>query len=156
MNETVVIKTPFTKLALVFELDVLVSIDLFSKKKLLAAQSVEARNVCQQINDYCSKQLFNFKFDVELQLKGTLFQKKVWQALQKIPAGQVVTYGELAKQLNTSARAVGNACRANPIPLLVPCHRVVSKTGLGGFAGSQSGAPMKIKRCLLEHEGYSV
>ncbi|MCK5644156.1 MAG: methylated-DNA--[protein]-cysteine S-methyltransferase [Gammaproteobacteria bacterium] len=156
MTENVVIKTPFTKLALVFESGVLVAVDLFSRKKLLVAQSVDARNVCQQINDYCSKKLFNFAFDVEVKLKGTLFQKKVWQALQKIPAGQVVTYGELAKQLNTSARAVGNACRANPVPLLIPCHRVISKTGMGGFAGSQSGEPMRIKRWLLEHEGYSA
>ena len=89
-------------------------------------------------------------------MQGTPFQKKVWLALQKIPAGQVMTYGELAKQLKTSARAVGNACRANPMPLVIPCHRVVAKSGLGGFSGSQEGAPIKIKKWLLEHEGISL
>ncbi len=156
LTESAVIKTPFAKLELVFESGVLVAVDLFSRKKLLLAESDEAKYVCQQVNDYCSKPLPHLAFDIELQTKGTLFQKKVWQALQEIPAGQVVTYGELAQQLKTSARAVGNACRANPVPLVIPCHRVVSKTGIGGFAGSQEGLPMRIKRWLLEHEGISI
>jgi methylated-DNA-[protein]-cysteine S-methyltransferase len=67
-----------------------------------------------------------------------------------------MTYGELARQLNTSARAVGNACRANPIPLVIPCHRVVSKSDIGGFSGSRNGAPVKSKTWLLGHEGISV
>ena len=156
ITESVVIKTPFAKLGLIFESGVLVAVDLFSRKKLLPPESDEAKHVCQQVNDYCSKQLPNLEFDIELQAKGTLFQKKVWQALQKIPAGRAVTYGELAQKLKTSARAVGNACRANPIPLVIPCHRVVSKMGMGGFSGSRDGLPMKIKKWLLEHEGASV
>ncbi|MDH5389435.1 MAG: methylated-DNA--[protein]-cysteine S-methyltransferase [Gammaproteobacteria bacterium] len=154
--ESAVIKTPFTKLELVFESGLLVSVDLFSTKKLLLAKSDHAIKTCQQVADYCSGQLPDLAFHVELQSKGTLFQQKVWQALRQIPAGQVKTYGELAQQLNTSARAVGNACRANPIPLLIPCHRVVSKTGIGGFSGGRDGAPLKIKRWLLDHEGVSV
>ena len=156
VTESAVIKTPFAKLELVFELGVLMRVDLFSRKKLSQPTSDVAKNVCQQVNDYCSKQLPNLEFDIERQAKGTLFQKKVWRALQKIPVGQVVTYGELAQQLKTSARAVGNACRANPVPLVIPCHRVVAKTGLGGFSGSRDGLPMKIKMWLLEHEGVSV
>ena len=154
--ESAVIKTPFTKLELVFESGVLVSVEFFSKKKLFLAKSDKAKNVCQQIADYCTRQLPDLAFDVEMQSRGTLFQRKVWQALRLIPVGQVMTYGELAKQLNTSARAVGNACRANPIPLLIPCHRVVSKTGIGGFSGSRDGSPLKIKKWLLDHEGVSV
>ena len=154
--ENVVIKTPFAKMALMFESGVLVAVDLFSQEKLLPPKSKQAKQACQQIHDYCSKQLPNFEFDIELTVMGTPFQKKVWRALQQIPVGQVLTYGELAQQLKTSARAVGNACRANPIPLVIPCHRVVSKSGMGGFAGSRDGVPMKIKTWLLDHEGVSV
>ena len=156
VTEHAVINTPFTKLELVFESDVLVAVDLFSRKKLLQPKSDRAKNICQQVDDYCSNQLPGLEFDVELQSKGTLFQKKVWQALRRIPAGQVMTYGELAKQLKTSARAVGNACRANPVPLLIPCHRVVAKSGMGGFSGSRDGLPLKIKTWLLDHEAASV
>lgn len=83
---------------------------------------------------------------------GTPFQRRVWRALQEIVPGQRLTYGELAARLGTSARAVGGACRANPLPLLVPCHRVVAAHGLGGFAGDREGARLEVKRWLLEHE----
>ena len=62
-------------------------------------------------------------------LRGTAFQKRVWEAMRKIPAGSVQTYGELARKLKTSARAVGNACRRNNLLLVVPCHRVLPKGG---------------------------
>ena len=97
-----------------------------------------------------------FKLDLNLELTGTTFKKRVWAVLQKIPAGKVKTYGEVAKQLNSSARAVGNACRANPIPLIVPCHRVIAKTGIGGFSGEINGASIDRKRWLLAHEGVSL
>jgi len=90
----------------------------------------------------------NFKFSVPIQLNSTPFQQKVWQALQEIPSGETRTYGELAKLLNTSARAIGNACRANPIPIIIPCHRVVSKTGLGGYSGKTVG-DLLYKKCYL-------
>jgi len=83
---------------------------------------------------------------------GTAFQQRVWRALRRIPPGRVKTYGELARALGTSARAVGGACRANPIPILIPCHRVVSARGDGGFMGMTRGRAMTIKRRLLEHE----
>ena len=78
--------------------------------------------------------------------------QRVWQALKQIPAGESICYGELAKQLGTSARAVGNACRANPLPIVVPCHRVVSASGLGGFMGQTQGAELTVKQWLLKHE----
>ncbi len=96
------------------------------------------------------------EFDLNLELTGTTFQKRVWAVLQKIPAGNVKTYGDVAKQLKSSARAVGNACRANPIPLIVPCHRVISRTGIGGFSGETKGASIDRKRWLLAHEGVCV
>jgi methylated-DNA-[protein]-cysteine S-methyltransferase len=94
--------------------------------------------------------------DLPLHLAGTPFQQRVWAALRAIPAGRTRTYGELAAELGTSARAVGGACRANPCPVLVPCHRVVAATGLGGFAGDRSGRKLAIKRWLLAHEGVRV
>ena len=95
-------------------------------------------------------------FTVPLVLPGTAFQQRVWTALQAIPAGAVLTYGELARRLDTAARAIGGACRSNPIPILIPCHRVVSRQGLGGYAGEVTGDPLGIKRWLLRHEGVDT
>lgn len=95
-------------------------------------------------------------FGVPLAPVGTAFQRKVWEALQAIPPGTVLTYGELARQLDTAARAIGGACRSNPIPILIPCHRVVGRQGLGGYAGEVAGDPLAIKRWLLRHEGVVV
>lgn len=83
-------------------------------------------------------------------LTGTEFQKRVWRALKDIPVGQVMTYGELAGKLKTSSRAIGQACRTNPICILIPCHRVIAAKGLGGYMGHQR--QLQIKRWLLEHE----
>lgn len=94
----------------------------------------------------------NFSFDLPIKLQGTPFQQRVWQALTAIPRGTALTYGELALLLGSSARAVGGACRANPLPLIVPCHRVVSAQGLGGYAGQTEGETFDIKRWLLEFE----
>lgn len=88
---------------------------------------------------------------IPLRPGGTEFQKRVWQTLQEIPSGVVNTYGHIAKLLNTSSRAVGQACRRNNIPLFIPCHRVVSKQGLGGFMGGYRH--VERKSWLLRHEG---
>jgi len=90
---------------------------------------------------------------VALAPEGTTFQQRVWKALRAIPAGTVLTYGELAARLGTAPRAIGGACRSNPIPILVPCHRVVARQGLGGYAGEVTGDPLNVKRWLLRHEG---
>ena len=95
-------------------------------------------------------------FDVTTDNQGTAYQRRVWRALQQIPAGQTRTYGQLAEQLHSSPRAVGNACRQNPVPLLVPCHRVVAANGLGGFGGETQGKQLAMKRWLLEHEGATI
>jgi methylated-DNA-[protein]-cysteine S-methyltransferase len=84
---------------------------------------------------------------------GTAFQQRVWAAMRAIPVGEVRTYGELAEQLRSGPRAVAGACRANPIPILIPCHRVVARTGLGGYMGELYGDPLVLKEWLLHHEG---
>ncbi len=81
--------------------------------------------------------------------RGTPFQRAVWAELRRVPPGQTRTYGELARRLGTGPRAVGAACRANPLLLVVPCHRVVAASGaLGGYAGGVAR-----KAALLRHEG---
>lgn len=91
-------------------------------------------------------------FSLPAQLAGSAFQNKVWLAIYAIPLGQTRTYSELAAQLQSGPRAVANACGANRLPLLIPCHRVVAKNGLGGFMrGDKNG--LSIKRWLLSHEG---
>jgi methylated-DNA-[protein]-cysteine S-methyltransferase len=94
--------------------------------------------------------------EIDVQLSGTVFQRKVWRALRRIPAGKVMTYGALAERLQTSARAVGNACRKNPIPIVVPCHRVVARHGPGGFAGDRQGRLVRVKQWLLQAEGVEI
>jgi methylated-DNA-[protein]-cysteine S-methyltransferase len=112
-----------------------------------------AQLVCVQLQAYLEDPAFDF--DLPLRLDGTRHQIAVWEAMQAIPAGETRTYGEIAKAVGSSARAVGGACGANPIPLVVPCHRVVANDGsLGGFMGVRGeGFERSIKRWLLEHEG---
>lgn len=88
-----------------------------------------------------------------VRLAGTAFQRRVWERMRQIRAGETLSYGALARELGTSPRAVGGACRANPVPLAVPCHRVVGAAGLGGYSGARGGDWLDKKRWLLEHEG---
>ena len=108
---------------------------------------------CVQIQSYLDDPAF--AFDLPLRLAGTHHRLQVWEAMQRIPAGEVRTYGDLARELGSSARAVGGACGANPVPLIVPCHRIVAAgRSMGGFMGAREpGFELGIKRWLLEHEG---
>lgn len=92
------------------------------------------------------------RFDLPLAELGTPFQRRVWALIAAIPCGQTRRYGELAIELGSAARAVGQACGANPFPLLVPCHRVLSAQGQGGFAHAREGWLLDLKRWLLERE----
>ncbi|MBK1719557.1 methylated-DNA--[protein]-cysteine S-methyltransferase [Thiocystis violacea] len=107
--------------------------------------------ITRPLSDYFERAAFTF--DLPLELEGTPFQQRVWAVLRAIPAGRTRTYGEVAEELGSAARAVGQACRANPCPIVVPCHRVVGRRGLGGFAGDTSGRRIAVKRWLLDHEG---
>ena len=90
-------------------------------------------------------------FDLPLDPEGTEFQRSVWFEMARIPYGQVRTYGDLSDILSSSARAVGGACGANPIPIILPCHRVVGANGeMTGFSG---GAGIETKVQLLTLEG---
>ena len=99
----------------------------------------------------------DFRFTVALSPAGTPFRQRVWAALTAIPRGQSRTYGDVARVVNSAPRAVGQACGDNPIPLIIPCHRVVAADGsLGGFMHATGGDPIAIKRWLLAHEGAQV
>lgn len=94
------------------------------------------------------------RFDLPLAPEGSGFQQAVWQQMQAIPLGETRSYGDLARTLGSPAQPVGQACGANPIPVIIPCHRIVGTHGIGGFSGD-GGVEMKVQ--LLRHEGaYSL
>jgi methylated-DNA-[protein]-cysteine S-methyltransferase len=110
------------------------------------------KEICKQLELYFTKK--SKMFSMPFLLEGTAFEKKVWQELQKIPYGKTLSYGELARKIKTpnAARAVGTAARKNPLPILIPCHRLIGGNGnLVGFAG---GLPIKME--LLKLEGIKI
>jgi len=94
----------------------------------------------------------NNNLEVKLLKQGTPFRHRVWAELCRIPFGETRSYAALALTLGSSARAVGNACRDNPYAPIIPCHRVVSASGLGGYCGATEGAMVEIKIKLLRFE----
>ena len=111
-----------------------------------------AAEAAQQLQRYLDNP--EWRFTLKLKLNGTPFQQRVWAALQTLPSGETRSYGALAERLNSAARAVGGACRSNPIAIMIPCHRVVAAQGLGGFSGATAGSKLSLKQWLLEHESH--
>lgn len=89
-------------------------------------------------------------FDLPLDPAGSAFQHAVWRAMLAIPAGRTRTYGEICAEVGGTARSVGTACGRNPIPILIPCHRVLAASGMGGYSGDGG---LKTKSALLRLEG---
>ena len=90
-------------------------------------------------------------FELPLAAAGSDYQRRVWERMRTIPLGRTLSYGELAAELGSAARAVGTACGANPIPIIVPCHRVIAADGnLGGYSGEGG---VETKQALLHLEG---
>ena len=100
----------------------------------------------------CYRDDADTQFDLPLLIEGSEFQRRLWDALCEIPRGRTLTYGELAKRLGVDARAIGQACGDNRLPIVIPCHRVVAANGIGGFAHSTGGYLVEAKRWLLAHE----
>lgn len=92
-------------------------------------------------------------FDLPLAPAGTAFERQVWTYMSEIPSGEVRTYGDCARAIGSVARAVGQACGSNPIPVIIPCHRIVAASGLGGYSGDGGVAA---KQALLRLEGASI
>ncbi|MGA8146922.1 MAG: methylated-DNA--[protein]-cysteine S-methyltransferase [Gallionellaceae bacterium] len=146
------LKTPFGELGIRCTDDALTGIEFLAPgTKPQRPRNAFAGKVCEQLSAYFSDA--DFHFDVPLRRGGTAHQNKVWQAMRAIPRGQVQTYGDLAAQIGSSPRAVGQACGNNPIPIVVPCHRVVGNAGMGGFMHHSAGYALDIKHWLLAHEG---
>lgn len=154
MHESFVIETLVGELKITIEDSLLSRIDLNSELPLKPPASAIGKKILFELKAYFESP--DHRFNIPILPSGTPYQQKVWRALTEIPAGKVMSYGELSVKLNSSARAIGNACRRNPTPIIVPCHRIIAKSGIGGFAGKTSGTLTDIKTSLLLHEGIKL
>lgn len=131
--------------------DKLTAIDYLEPRKEIAPKTPLAKESVRQLRAWLKDP--GFRFGLPLAPAGTHFQRRVWQQIAAIPAGRTKSYGEVAAAIHSGPRAVGNACGANPYPIVVPCHRVVAANqGLGGFARQRGGFLLDIKKWLLLHE----
>lgn len=117
------------------------------------ANDAVAELAAQQVTQYFADP--DFVFSLPLMQAGSAYQQKVWAAIRAIARGTVRTYGQVARDIGSAPRAVGQACGANWFPLIIPCHRVTAAGGLGGFAShdDENGFHLSVKRWLLQHEG---
>lgn len=145
------VSTPIGKIGICTSENRLIKIKFVSEQHpVLKPKTVIAKNAVEQILCYFADP--TYQFDIPFDLNVTKFQLSVLNTLQQIQVGSTRSYNDIAKSLKTSPRPVGNACRDNPIPIIIPCHRVVSKKNLGGYSGKKKGPMLNIKRWLLEHE----
>jgi methylated-DNA-[protein]-cysteine S-methyltransferase len=137
--------TPLGALTLSEEDGAIVALDWgFGRDQTITALLARGR---AQIQAYFDGDLQTF--DLPVDPPGTPYRRRIWQALVDIPYGKTACYGEIAARAGGSARSVGGANGANPIPIIIPCHRVVGTVGIGGYTG---GNGLKTKRWLLELE----
>jgi methylated-DNA-[protein]-cysteine S-methyltransferase len=145
-----VVDSPIGPLGLVASCETLQSLRFDGARLRREGSSPVLDETARQLEAYFAGELI--EFDLPLELDGTAFQRNCWLALATIPYGQTVSYGEQARRLGLgpdAARAVGAANGQNPIPLVLPCHRVIGADGsLTGFGGG-----LHVKQFLLEHEG---
>ena len=147
-----ILPAPMCRLGACFTGDALTRLDFLPADRPASTRlDARTRQLTRELDAYWHNPAHSF--DVLFVPSGTPFQLRVWHALMAIPPGHPTTYGTLAERLGTAARAVGQACGANPLPILIPCHRVLAANGLGGFMHSSSGAPLDVKTWLLAHEG---
>ncbi len=152
-NYDAVIETPIASilLGIVVAEGALLTIALLAERQPpLPPSTAISREVVRQLRAYFSDPHWRFSLPVTQQ--GTPFQQRVWQFMCSIPVGETRRYGDAAQALNSAPRAVGGACRRNPVPLVVPCHRIIAANGLGGFNGRRDGAELAFKQWLLKHE----
>ncbi|HEY3596840.1 MAG TPA: methylated-DNA--[protein]-cysteine S-methyltransferase [Paraburkholderia sp.] len=148
-----VIDAPFGKIGLRVEGESVREIVYLPESvRNIAPDTPLAKETIAQIERYLERA--SATFDLPLADVGTAFQRRVWRAISDIPPGVVLTYGQLAKQIGSHPRAVGQACGSNYFPIVIPCHRVVASSGIGGFAHhGGDGYYRTVKRWLLAHEG---
>ncbi|AAO89992.1 methylated-DNA--[protein]-cysteine S-methyltransferase [Coxiella burnetii] len=148
------VSTPVGKIGVRTSDDHLLGIDyLYDDSILVKPKTILAKETVEQLLCYFADPEFPFEIPIALGL--TPFQETVLNALRTIPVGTTRTYAQLAEQLDTRARPIGNACRKNPIPIIIPCHRVVAATHLGGYSSATKGKLLAVKQWLLQHESAS-
>jgi methylated-DNA-[protein]-cysteine S-methyltransferase len=152
---TIPLDSPIGRLVLESDGDVLIGIWLPPATGRRSRDSGDIppvlKETATQLEEYFAGE--RTEFDVPMELDGTDFQRAVWAELARIPYGETISYGELARRVGRpkGPRAVGQANGRNPIPIIVPCHRVLASNGIGGYGG---GLPMK--RALLAVEGVTA
>ncbi|MGE3940402.1 MAG: methylated-DNA--[protein]-cysteine S-methyltransferase [Alphaproteobacteria bacterium] len=144
------IPTPSGRLTIAEEDDAIVAIGWSDAEPDRAAGngSPLLAEAAAQLDAYFAGKLT--RFDLPLAPSGSPFERLVWTAMAEIPYGETRVYGDLAETVGSAPRAVGRACGRNPIPIVIPCHRVLAKTGLGGYSGAGG---LATKRHLLALEG---
>jgi methylated-DNA-[protein]-cysteine S-methyltransferase len=148
----VILPAPFGAIGVRLLGDVLAGLDFLPPETALRpCGAASAQRVAHELEAYYASPAHTWK--LALAPAGTPFRLRVWQVLMSIPCGQTRTYGDIADELGSSPRAVGQAVGDNPIPIIIPCHRVLASQGLGGFMHGTDGFPLRVKRWLLHHEG---
>lgn len=148
-----VMQTPFGKIECISNAHALLKINLNSALHINKPKTALEKDIQCQLASYFRGESSFFSIPLEIKaFASSDYQVRVCQALQRIPVGTTLTYGALASQMNSSARAVGGGCRRNPLPVIIPCHRVVAANGIGGFSGKTKGKLINAKQWLLQHE----
>ena len=152
---TMPLDTPIGRLVLESDGDVLIGVRLPNERRQ-GRRDVDdvppvLKETASQLDEYFAGE--RTEFELPMELDGTAFQREVWTELTRIPYGETISYGELARRVGrpNGPRAVGQANGRNPIPIIVPCHRVLASNGIGGYGGG-----LRVKRALLELEGVST
>jgi len=152
---TMPLDTPIGRLVLESDGDVLIGVRLPNERRQ-GVRDVDdvppvLKETASQLDEYFAGE--RTEFELPMELDGTAFQREVWTELTRIPYGKTISYGELARRVGrpNGPRAVGQANGRNPIPIIVPCHRVLASNGIGGYGGG-----LTVKRALLELEGVST
>jgi methylated-DNA-[protein]-cysteine S-methyltransferase len=152
---TIPYDAPIGSLVLECDGDVLVGLWLPNERRHARSDADDVppvlKETASQLDEYFAGERTDF--DVPMELDGTEFQRDVWAELTRIPYGETISYGELARRVGrpNGPRAVGQANGRNPIPVIVPCHRVLASNGIGGYGGG-----LKCKRALLTIEGVTA
>ena len=155
LTTTMPLDTPIGRLVLEGDGDVLIGVWLPGERRHGRRDSDDVPPVLEeaatQLEEYFAGERTDFGLPMELD--GTPFQREVWAELARIPYGETISYGELARRVGRprGPRAVGQANGRNPIPIIVPCHRVLASNGIGGYGGG-----LKVKRALLALEGVTA
>lgn len=150
MHGSIVVPSPLGPLTLFAAEGAIVALE-WGKGTAEADPPPVLQDAARQLEEYFAGK--RREFTLSLAPHGTAFQQRVWEAMRAIPCGETRSYGEIARTLGSAPRAVGQACGKNPIPVIIPCHRILGTGHIGGYSGM--GA-LETKRALLRLEGVML